>query len=94
MLGYEVIESKDEKSIELWLRASQNGSRLYKIPYSKKMEEKLQEGEGQRGNGLLMGEFRQRRDTDADFVDNFKFYSFNLYKVIPKGPASPNTIQQ
>jgi hypothetical protein len=93
VLGFEVVETKHEKNIELWMRTDSTKTRLYKLPYSKALEEKLMEGEERSGGRPLVGEFENKKHTDADFVMNFKFYPFNLSDVIPKEPPKRNNIQ-
>jgi len=94
-LGYQVVTTiKGEKSIELWLRSDVSKTRLYKIPYSQQMEDKLQDAsEDQMKGQVVVGDHFRTEQGDGDITNEFKFYPFQLSKEIKKDAPTRRPIQ-
>lgn len=98
LLGFVVVETNKVQFIELWLQSEGSKTRLYKIPFSEGLANKLDKAIKERDKGMLaeVGQFRPGKNmgSDADWTDSFQFYQFNVSKIYSKGEAPPSDIQQ
>jgi hypothetical protein len=88
LLGYKVVENDKVKTIDLWLQSNSSKTRLYRIPYSEGMSQKLSDAMKESQKNAEVGEFNIRANGahETDWTDNFKFYPFDIQRTMPKNP--------
>jgi hypothetical protein len=86
VLGHNTIVKNNKKeSIEVWLRPKDGSSRLYVIPYSKKVEQQLEEIRNGRKNGMEGRMKRKPGSTNRHSDQDESPYQMEM--ILPELPS-------
>ena len=85
-----VIQQDKPVALEIWVKA--NPTRLYRVPYSKKLEEQLRKAEKARASGNMVrfsstnrSDMKEGKDSTNE-EDSWAMDIFNPITVFPKDP--------